>query len=142
MHRIRLRKPWLKATTASFLDDQPLGVDAFKSDVPDTDTSVLPSGTDEFLVYQRTFNRPTGIADATRVHLQIDRWAGHLVGVDLNGEVLAHDIAQTDAPLRIDVTSSLQTGNRLRIGLLATDQQALLSGEVYLLIENNSSNPA
>ncbi len=142
MHRIRLRKPWLKATTASFMNDQPLDVDAIKSDVPDTDTSLLPPGADGFLVYQRTFNRPTGIGDATRVHLQIDSWAGHLAWVDLNGDALARDLPQSRGPLRIDVTPSLQSGNRLRIGLRATDQQALLNGEVCLLIEDTSSNSA
>jgi hypothetical protein len=104
-----------------------------KADVPDSDQA---AGGQQF-IYQRSFNRPTGLGGPSSVFLTVSDWRGCLQAVKLNQQELVGTATAT-APLRIDITSLLELTNKIEIQLRVTNEQVpLLCGEVHLEIEED-----
>ena len=121
MHSIRLRRPWKRIRGES---------PAVRIDVPDLEPMEDEPG--EFTRYSRSFHRPTGLDDGSRVILCIDSWAGRLSSLTLNDNALP----LAEAPLRVDITPLLATHNKL--GLRVDDDgesRGQLAGNVTLMIE-------
>lgn len=126
MHRIRLRKPWLKQIGDQFSK----GVD-----VPDL---IDPIPGEKLVRYQRSFNQPTGLTPNDSVFLNITKIHGKASVIEINGkpcflaDVLAHDF-----PIRVNITKDLLPHNKIDIVLeFDTSVSPLLRGEVYLEIES------
>ena len=116
MHIIRLRRPWERIRNG----------DAARIDVPDTSDNQPTRG---LTTYTRSFNRPTGLDEQSRVYLCVASWHGSLKNISLNNQIL---LASTP-PLKIEITSQLLAHNRLEISLADNAEKAgTLNGEVTL----------
>ncbi|NNE00659.1 MAG: hypothetical protein HKN47_25365 [Pirellulaceae bacterium] len=125
-HVIRLRRPWTRCVAG--------GSESTKIDVPEIDaaqsvisrsTATTPSAD---VIYQRRFNRPSGLDADSQVQLRIETWQGNLVSVHLNDVPL--DLANN-----IDITSQVRDHNLLSIQLAPRDDQLpRLTGPVNLAI--------
>ncbi len=100
-------------------------------DVPDVDESAKHDRAPSSVTYARSFNRPTGLEDNSRVHLRIESWTGSLQAVLFNVEPLEI----SDPPLEVDISERIQPHNQIRICLEDNAETARLSGAVDLLIE-------
>ncbi len=125
MHVIRLRGPWSKTIAGSTV----------AIDVPEPTpspvlaTSALSAGS--LAIYERRFNRPTGLQAATRVLLGLSHWSGTVIRLEVNGQLFT----LSDPPVEIDITDALLHHNRISISLeplLA--QMPRLDGDVTLKI--------
>ncbi len=148
MHTIRLRKPWSKSGAGV---GGRCRVDVPDLDSPDLDRperaggehakpasgsepglASLECGEPAEVVYQRKFNRPTGLTDSSRVWLKISGWSGSLAEVQINGQRLTAGAR----PWRADVTAAIGLHNQLEIRLAANESGLpRLTGEVTLAIE-------
>ncbi len=138
MHRIRLRGPWTKTLSCSS--------DAIRTSVPDRVALVdHPTGaahladavqsciTENVVVYERRFNRPTGLEPDTLVLLSIEMWLGKVIEISVNG----HPLLIADAPFETDITQCLEPHNCLRVSLSGTPAALpCLNGEVSLMIRD------
>lgn len=123
MHTIRLAKPWRKRG--------PNGASQ-RVDVPDTD----PDGNGGPVVYERNFNRPSGLDDNSEVFVQIDGWQASRIEIQLNGQPVPNS-SQTDPPLLVAITEWLQTANTLQVRLDSPDgSDPLLDASVFLAIRD------
>ena len=130
VHKIRLRRPWLRT-----VDEPKQSGD--RVDVPDPGHLELREGSR--LIYRRAFNRPTGLEIGDKVWLSIDSYSGRSIRVLLNDQSVFQ--SDTREPIRIDLTTDLEAANRLEIrlaGSMEEDTQTIsagLDGEVSLQIE-------
>lgn len=135
MHRIRLRGPWTKTHSGSS--------DACRTSVPDRVANVVElagSGhsptIEEVVVYERRFNRPTGLAPETSVMLCIEKWIGKAIEISVNG----HSLPFTSPPLEAEIVQYLELHNTLHVHLAGTPTALpCLDGEVSLLIRDTNA---
>ncbi len=139
MHRIRLRKPWIRRLGDS--NTAPV-----KVDVPDSDADSLAVGqpqtgqlqSGQTLIYQRSFNLPTGLEPDDRVRLEIDGFVGHSASILINDQDVHR--SENGVSMRVDVTDRLERSNRLEIRLSPDPAgRARLSGAVSLMIFANQA---
>ena len=125
-HAIRLRGPWWQSPGSRFDDQRAMRVQwAADGDAPESDAFVM----------RRSFNRPTGLEAADRVHL-VAAGVEHLCALELNGQpAWSHDSAASSALIDVDITSSLQAVNQLDLTFaLPCPALPRVSGEVRLEI--------
>lgn len=133
MHTIRLKRPWKRLTADSQSNEDLSGT---KVDVPD------PEGVDSHagkIHYQRSFNRPPQLEADEKLVLQIDHFSAVQMTIELNDAVLCtHQQADTEFPLRVDLTTGSAAFNRLNLVLESPDGNPIkLDGAVCLLIGNS-----
>lgn len=125
-HAIRLRGPWWQSPGSRFDDQQARRVQwAGDLDAAEIDAFVM----------RRSFNRPTGLEPADRVHL-VAAGVDHLCAIELNGQpVWSPDPAVSSAVIDVDISSALQAVNQLDL-MFTLPRPALphVSGEVRLEI--------
>ena len=128
MHIIRLRRPWSRTAVDSSGNEQTEA----KTDVPDLELAAVS----DRRIYQRSFNRPTGLNDQSQVFLAISDWQGRLQSMKIN-QSSVELVEPPTSPLRIDVTPQLELSNKIEIQIIKEgDQQPLLCGSVQIEIED------
>jgi hypothetical protein len=121
MHIIRLRSPWKSACEADVCFQ--------RCDVPDLNEHLGR------VVYQRSFNRPTGLANHQRVWLMVHRWDGRLESLRVNGR--AFSVRAGEESCRVDITDQLQLHNQIELTLTANAEVSpRLIGPVELGIDS------
>ena len=126
-HAIRLRGPWWWSAGTRF--DQPQATRVAWG-------AELKAAPLDALVMRRSFNSPTGLAAADRVHL-VAEGVEHLQGIELNGQaVWSRDAATTgSAVIDVDIRQTLQAANQLDLRFaLPRPAPSRISGEVRLEI--------
>jgi hypothetical protein len=122
MHVMQLRSPWKI--------DRNDGSGLLRCELPD----FSPSRADQ-VVYQRSFNRPTGLVPEQRLWLFIQEWMGLVVSLTVNG--CAMDIGSTEFSCQVEISRYLERHNVIELRLAAVgDVQPRLVGPVELRIES------
>ncbi len=122
MHVMQLRSPWKI--------DRNDGSGLLRCELPD----FSPSRADQ-VVYQRSFNRPTGLVPEQCLWLFIQEWMGLLVSLTVNGRAM--DIGSTEFSCQVEISRCLELHNVIELRLAAVgDVQPRLVGPVELRIES------
>lgn len=112
-HRIRLRQPW----TRCVLDRE---------------------NSNEFqrIIFERHFNRPTGIEPADQIEVEVNAETGEIYEVRLNETQLEAVPSTTSSPIqvRLDLSDRLADHNVLRVHLRSSEAEPEL-GDVNLWIQ-------
>ena len=135
MHTIRLRRPWNRRVGH---EDRSVRVDVPDLEpVPDFQLEREGSGQETLsspVLYERSFNCPTGLDQSSRVRLRIQSMRGKQVQIGLNGQSLVEsEISSLTFPMELTITDHLQPSNRLELQL--SGKGARLDGEVVLRID-------
>ncbi len=121
MHVMQLRSPWKI--------DRNDGAGLKRCELPD----LSPSTADQ-AVYQRSFNRPTGLVPEQRLWLFIQEWMGSLASFTVNGRAM--DVSSTGGSYQVEISRCLERHNVIELRLAALgDVQPRLVGPVELRIE-------
>ncbi len=132
MHRIRLRGPWTKTLCGS-LETRRTSVPDSVVNAGELDGSAQPSTSEDVVVYERRFNRPSGLETKTLVLLSIEKWIGKAMEISVNG----HQLLIARPPFEADITKYLELHNSLRVHLTGPPAALpCLDGEVALLIRD------
>ena len=132
MHRIRLRGPWTKILSGS-LDVRRTSVPDSVADDVEANGLAQPPSTETVAVYERRFNRPTGLERETLVLLSIESWIGKVIEISVNG----HLLPIASPPFEAEIVQHLELHNQLRVHLAGTPTTLpCLDGEVSLLIRD------
>jgi hypothetical protein len=126
-HQIRLRAAWTRRTAP---EDRSAGPRVTLPDAPQR------CAAGETVIYERSFNCPSGINDRTSLRLRVPGWRGKL-SLSLDGERLCDQEDESAAGLVIDLTGRLRQSHRLQLRLAPApdDDQVQLDDIVWLEIE-------
>ena len=152
MHKIRLRKPWTKEANTDVVNTDVIntggvGTGAVNTGITtrvDVPEPITEATTHSPLRYRRSFNRPSGLDDRSRVFLAIESWRGNLTSIQIDDQTIVGPGGMDSEPpflvcfpIRVEITGILKAHNTLVIRLESKhDQAPLLDGEVRLEIES------